>query len=129
MESFIAYVVSTAVTALLICTVLLTRKAIAVLRVKADSIYDENRNGKVAELMALVLTNISVAVDAFLTEKNLTDVTEADLEELMREVTKKIEVLTGDGVIGYLMGTFIDNWDDWIHEMVLSRIREITLEN
>lgn len=128
MENFIAYVVSTAITAGLVCLVLLTRKGINLLRVQADGIYDTNRNTKVKELMALVLTNVSVAVDAFLTEKNILDVTDADLEELLDDVIEKIETLTGGGVIGYLMDTFIDNWEEWIREVVMSHVRELTTD-
>lgn len=124
MEEVLSYLVSTAVTAFIIAGVVLSKKGYDVLKEKANELYDANRNTKVAELLNLVIENIDDAVQAFLLEHNLVDVTEADIQELIDGVKDKVTTLTGNGVISYLMSVFVDNWDEWIHEKVLSRLSE-----
>lgn len=124
MEEVLSYLVSTAVTAFIIAGVVLSKKGYDVLKEKANELYDANRNTKVAELLNLVIENIDDAVQAFLSEHNLVDVTEADIQELIDGVKDKVTTLTGNGVISYLMSVFVDNWDEWIHEKVLSRLSE-----
>lgn len=126
MEEVVGYLVSVAVTIIMIILVLLGKKGYDVLKEKANGLFDQNRNSKVNELLALVLGNIDDAISAFFAEKNLSDVSEADITELLEDVKERVATLTGNGPITYLMTVFIDNWDEWLHEKILSRITNYT---
>lgn len=125
MEQILTYLVSTAVTLLMVAIVVLMKKGHDVLREKANGFYDQNRNSKVDELLALVGNNIDDSIKAFFTEYDLTDITEADIQPLLSEVQAKVTTLTGSGVIDYLLSVFVDNWEEWIREKILARVSEL----
>ena len=122
MIDVLVYLISAVVTAVLIGAIVLVKKWYDVLKEKANELYDHNRNTKVGELLGLVTTSIDDAIGAVFIEKDIAEITEEDLTDLVDDVSERIETLVGQGVINYLMSTFVDNWDDWIYEKILSRL-------
>lgn len=122
MEDIISYLVSLLVTIILVGSILLFKRSSSYLKTKSDNVYDEGRNEKVSVLTKLVYEHIDMAIDAFFAENNIEEINGENIEEIVLKVSAKVRTLTSEGVIKYLMSVFIDNWDDWVYEAILSRL-------
>lgn len=125
MGDIMTYVSSVAVVVVLLLFMAMTRKWYGWLTQKENGLFDENRNAKVNELLSLIDLHLNIAVDAYLVEHDILDVLEADLDKLVEAVREKVTTLTGNGVIAYLMSIFIDNWDEWIREVIRAKVQEL----
>ena len=124
MEDIISYLTSILVSVFIVSIVIVTRRTADYLRNKRDVDYDRNRNEKVEKLKELVADNISVSISAFFAENEIHKITEENLDEVIDGISQRVTTLTGNGVIKYLMEVFIDNWDEWLREKILSELTE-----
>lgn len=124
MEQIISYLISILVSVVIVSIVIITRRGADYLKNKRDVDYDINRNEKVERLKYLVVENIAIAISAFFAENQIDKITEENLGDIVSSIKDKVNILTGDGVIKYLMDVFIDNWEDWIHEKILSELTD-----
>lgn len=124
MEEIISYLISILIAVTIVSIVIITRRGAAYLKNKRDVEYDQNRNVKVETLKALVIENISTAISAFFAENEIHKITEENLPEVISGISEKVNALTGDGVIKYLMNVFINNWDEWLYDKILSELTD-----
>ncbi len=90
------------------------------LKEKTNETYDVARNRKVSAILDLIEMNISTAISNYITDNGYATIDEKELREKAEQISETVTNLTGSGVIDFVVGTFADDWDEWI----VSKVQE-----
>lgn len=91
---------------------------------KANSKFDDARSEKIKHVTEMITTNVIKVVYTYLSENNIREINMTDLHKIVEEIRDRITSMTGGGIVNFVLQTITDNWDDWLHELVLYELRD-----
>lgn len=89
---------------------------------KANSKFDDARSEKIKNVTEMITDNVVKVVATYLSENNIRNINASTLNKVVADIRDRITAMTGGGVIDFVLKTIADNWDDWLHELILYQL-------
>ena len=122
MEEFLKYALSALGLILFTVASVLLKALSDYFAEKANSKFDDARSEKIKNVTEMITDNVVKVVATYLSENNIRNINASTLNKVVADIRDRITAMTGGGVIDFVLKTIADNWDDWLHELILYQL-------